>query len=85
VLTDAQGANNSEIAPIGSRGDHDFVLHAQWKNEFSAIHLTSGMPAAGAAPAGHRQPREARPQPRVSPRARASESGVEVISADVKS
>jgi len=46
VLTDAQGANNSEIAPIGSRVDHDFVLHAQWKNEFSAIHLTSGMPAA---------------------------------------
>jgi len=34
VLTDAQGANNSEIAPIGSRVDHDFVLHAHWKNGF---------------------------------------------------
>jgi len=53
VLTDAQGANNSEIAPIGSRVDHDFVLHAHRKIEFSAIHLMWGMPAAGAAPAGH--------------------------------
>src|SRR5215510_11719312 len=37
VLTDAYGANNSEVTVTGSRGHHDFVLAACCKNEFSPL------------------------------------------------